>query len=111
MGAYLRVLKRAGGTTVVLTDKAENILNRITFYDIDSRRIEKQLTEKERRLYLREIKKDITYFRKSYDRADFQIDISGLSPDEAAEKVTRSLEVALRKECVKEQSSQEQIRT
>jgi shikimate kinase len=111
MGAYLRVLKRAGGTTVVLTDKAENVLNRITFYDIDSRRIEKQLTEKERRLYLREIKKDITYFRKSYDRADFQIDISGLSPDEAAEKVTGSLEVALRKECVKEQSSQEQIRT
>jgi shikimate kinase len=47
MGRYLRVLKRAGGTIVVLTDKPENILNRITFYDIDSRPILKS-SQKER---------------------------------------------------------------
>jgi shikimate kinase len=91
MGGYLRVLKKAGGTTVVLTDKPENILNRITFYDIDSRLIEKQLTEKEKRLYLREIKKDITYFRRSYGLAHTQVDVSGLLPEEAAEKVRQSL--------------------
>jgi shikimate kinase len=91
MGRYLRVLKKAGGTTVVLTDKPENILNRITFYDIDSRPIEKQLSERGKVLYLREIKKDITYYRKSYDRADLQVDISGLLAEEAAEKVRQAL--------------------
>jgi hypothetical protein len=40
---------------------AENILERITFYDIDSRRIDKHLTGKERILYLKEIKADISY--------------------------------------------------
>ena len=98
MGAYLRVVKKTGGITVVLVDTPENILDRTIFYDIDSRRIEKQLTQKERRLYLREIKKDITYFRKTYDRADMQVDISGFDAEEAAEKVGRSLEVILRKE-------------
>ncbi|MFH0851873.1 MAG: shikimate kinase [Candidatus Peregrinibacteria bacterium] len=95
MGRYLRVLKRAGGTIVVLTDKPENILNRISFYDIDSRPIEKQLTEREKLLYLREIKKDITYYRKSYDRAGLRVDISGLAPEAAAERVQQSLKIFL----------------
>ena len=100
MGGFLRVVKKAAGTSVVLTDAPENILNRITFYDIDSRLIEKQLTQKERQLYLREIKKDITYFRKTYDRADMQVDISGLDAEKSAEKVARSLEVVLKKKHV-----------
>ena len=98
MGSYLRVVKKAGGLTVVLTDKPENILNRITFYDIDSRPVEKQVTVKEKRLYLREIKKDITHFRKSYGRGDLQVDISSLSAGQAAEKVRQSLDIVLGKE-------------
>ena len=34
--------------TVAVHDTPENILERITFYDIDSRRINKHLTEEER---------------------------------------------------------------
>jgi shikimate kinase len=98
MGRYLRVLKRAGGTIAVLTDKPENILNRITFYDVESHPIEKQLTEGEKLIYLREIKKDITYYRKSYDRVDFRVDISGMSAEEAAEKVQQSLKSFLSNE-------------
>jgi len=109
MGGYLRVVKKAAGTTVVLTDRPENILERITFYDIDSRPIEKQLTQKEKRLYLREIKKDITYFRKTYDRADVQVIISGLDAEEAAEKVKRSLEAILRNEHVPKPRKSEQL--
>jgi shikimate kinase len=95
MGRYLRVLKKAGGTIVVLTDKPANILNRVTFYDIDSRPILKELREGEKLLYLREIRKDITYYRKSYDRADLQVDISGLLPEAAADKVQQSLKTFL----------------
>ena len=35
-------------------------------------------------LHLCEIKKDITYFGKSFRHADLQVDISGLDIDEAA---------------------------
>lgn len=92
MGAYWRAVRRVGGTTVVLNDKPENIVERVRFYDIDSRPIEKALTQEQKRAYLREIKKDIAYFRQSYDRADLQIDISGLDLVGAARKVKEALE-------------------
>jgi len=92
MGGFWRVVKKNKGIKIVLTDKPENILERIQFYDIDSHPIEKQLTEKEKRLYLKEIKKDITYFRKTYERADFHVDICGLDVVGAAEKVRKAAE-------------------
>ncbi len=92
MGGYLRVLKKIKRTVIVLADEPDNILDRIRFYDIDSRLIEKQLSKKENRLYLKEIKKDITYFRTSYSRADFQVDLCGLDVAEAAVKVAKLLE-------------------
>jgi shikimate kinase len=75
--AFLRVVRRVPGVTVAVHDAPEKILERITFYDIDSRRIEKHLTEEERILYLKEIKADITYFKRSYERADLQVTITG----------------------------------
>jgi shikimate kinase len=87
MGGYLRVLKKTNGIIVVLNDRPENILARVRFYDIDSRPMEKKLTAKEKKLCLREIKEDISYFRKSYQRANLQVDIAGLNPDQAAWKV------------------------
>ncbi len=56
MGRYLRVLKKSSGVRVVLRDEPQKILERIVFYDVDSRPIEKSLTTTEKRLYLREIK-------------------------------------------------------
>jgi len=84
MGGYLAVMKKTDGTRIALDDEPENILESITFYDLDSKPIERHLTSDEKRLYLREIKKDITYFGKSYERADFRVDISGLNGDQAA---------------------------
>ncbi len=98
MDNYWRVVKKAKGMIIVLTDTPENILERITFYDIDSRQIQKHLTEKEKRLYLKEIKKDITYFGRTYKRADITVDIKGCNPDEAAHRVKSALESALQKE-------------
>jgi shikimate kinase len=91
MGGYLRAIKKVEGTIVVITDKPEEILERVRFYDIDSRPIEKKLTSKEKKLYLREIKKDITYFRASYRRANLQVDISGLDANQAAWKVMEAV--------------------
>jgi len=71
----------------VLQDTPENIAKRLTFYDIDSRQIQRNLTERERRLYLRQIKRDITYFRPTYQRAHITMDIAGWSPDEASLRI------------------------
>ena len=92
MGGYLRVIKKSAGTSIALHDKPENILERIRFYDIDSKPIDKDLTADEKRLYWREIKKDITFFRKTYERAQLQVDISGLDIRQAAGKVKEALE-------------------
>lgn len=92
MGGYLRAVKRFGGLVAVLCDDPKNILERITFYDIDSRPIERRLTPGEKRLYLREIQKDMTYFGKTYARADLRIDIAGLDVEAASRAVKESVE-------------------
>lgn len=73
---------------MVLQDKPEDILKRITFYDTDSHhQIQKHLTEQEKRLYLREIRGDISYYGRTYRRANATVEVAGLGPDDAAHKV------------------------
>ena len=67
--AFLRVIRRVPGVTVAVHDTPENILERITFYDPDSRPIDKHLTDKERALQLKEIKADISYFKRAQHRS------------------------------------------
>jgi shikimate kinase len=92
MGPYLRVVRDLDVLTVVLKDKAENILSRIVFYDIDSDPIEKHLTKTEERLYLKEIKAEWAYFERSYRRADLTVDLfKTQTVQDAVEKVERAL--------------------
>ena len=93
--AYLRVVKKLDCVVIAIEDSAENILERITFFDIDSKPIEKHLTEREKKLYSREIRKDITYYRKSYQRAHLHVNIAGLDADESALKIAIILEESL----------------
>jgi shikimate kinase len=95
MGGYWRIVKKEKGVTIVLKDDPRNILARITFYDKGSRLIEKDLTAKEKRLYLKEIKKDITYFGRSYKRANASVEITGLDVDQAAVKVKGTVMILL----------------
>ena len=84
----IRVVRRVSGVSVAIHDTPGNIMERITFYDIDSRRIEKHLTDEERRLYLKEIKADISCFKRSYERADLHVTIVGLDPRPARQPST-----------------------
>jgi shikimate kinase len=92
MDAYWKVVRRTKATTVVLQDKPEHILNRLTFFDIDSRPMTTTLSARERQLYLKEIKADISYFRRSYNKATMFVDISSLNIDESARKIQAELE-------------------
>jgi shikimate kinase len=92
LGGYWKVVNETReATIVVLRDTPENILTRITFYDIDSRPVQKNLTDHEKDLYCREIKRDITYFSRSFRRAHLSVDITGCSPDEASRKIKDAL--------------------
>ena len=84
---YRDVIKDSRSTVVVLRDDPANILERIVFYDDDSRPIQKVLTPDERELYLDEIKKDMRYFARSYSKADVTVRINGLGPVEAAKQI------------------------
>ncbi|MCP4290039.1 MAG: hypothetical protein GY792_37440 [Gammaproteobacteria bacterium] len=91
MGGYLAVIKKTQGLKVALLDRPERILGRVVFYDVDSRRMDKRLTNEERPLYLKEIKKDITYFKKSYTRADLQVSIEDMDVEQAAHHILAQL--------------------
>jgi shikimate kinase len=67
-------------------------LQRIVFYDDDSNRIENELDEGGRALYLREILKDISYFRRFHKNAQLYVDLSGAGVAESAEKVKAALD-------------------
>jgi shikimate kinase len=92
LGGYWKVVNGTrDATIVVLRDTPENILKRITFYDIDSRLMPKNLTDREKGLYFREIKRDMAYFGRSFRRAHVSVDIAGCSPDEASRKISDAL--------------------
>lgn len=89
--AYLRVIRKADCVAVVLEDTPDNILQRIVFYDIDSRPIDKTLTETDKALYRKEIAGDMAFFRKSYERADLHVHIGGLGAPASAERIAERL--------------------
>ena len=92
---YLRQYKKTKNikeiVSINLTDKPENILNRLTFYDKLSNQIEKVLSDTDKKLYLKEIKKDITYYKKFNLRADYSMDIDGIAPKSLVSKITKLL--------------------
>jgi len=91
MGSYWKTVKAANGVVVVLTDTPENIVERVAFYDQDSRPLNRLLTKDQERTCISEIRKDMAYFRRSYGKANLAVDIAGLRPAEAAAKLNEVL--------------------
>jgi len=91
MPPCLKVVEQSDAIVVAIEDSPENILARITFYDVDSNPIEKKLTAREKQQYLKEIKLDIAYFRKSFIHADRRVTISNLSVEESVAKIRKAV--------------------
>jgi hypothetical protein len=49
--------------------------------------LQRNLTASDRQFYLKEIKLDIAYYRRTYKRAHLTVDIAGWSPDEASLRI------------------------
>lgn len=77
--SYLQVFKKHKTDkklySIYLKDSFENVLDRLTFYDKDSNPITETIDESKKGKYLREIKADYNFFKDSYKRADYEIDI------------------------------------
>ena len=86
---YKKSRKESGNNfvSIHLSDKPENILKRITFYDKESKLMDAELSDREKRLYFKEIKKDTTFFKKFNSRADYEFSVDGLTLDEIPEKL------------------------
>jgi len=86
MFSYLSVYKKHKKDkqlySIHMYDSFENVLDRLTFYDIDSKPIIEPMDEYKKARYLYEIKADHKYFENSYKRADFQINIENIKLEE-----------------------------
>lgn len=81
--------------SIYLHDSPENILQRLTFYDIDSKLIDKKLDDYDKKNYLKCIKADYNYFKESYKRSDFNIDITDMNLIEIPDLIINELEKTL----------------
>ena len=86
---YKKSRKESGNSfvSIHLSDKPENILKRITFYDKESKLMDVKLSDREKRLYFKEIKKNIIFFKKFNSRADHEFSVDGFTLDEIPEKL------------------------
>lgn len=82
MFSYLRIYKKHKAKINLLSihikDSPVNILNRLTFYDEDSEPIIVEMDEFKEIRYLQNIKEDYNYFKKSYARADLEVNIEDI---------------------------------
>lgn len=78
--SYLQVYKKHKSDkdlySIHIHDSCENVLERLTFYDKDSNPIIEDLNDSTKKRYLKEIKADYNFFKDSYNRANFKIDIN-----------------------------------
>ncbi len=94
--SYLQVYKRHKGKELIsicLNDSFENVLDRLTFFDKDSNPITERLDESKKKRYLKEIRADYNFFKDSYKRADFQINIEDVSLDNIPELIIKTIEM------------------
>ena len=94
--SYLNVYKRHKNKKLIsicINDSFENVLDRLTFYDKDSNPIIERLDESKRKRYLKEIRADYNYFKDSYKKADFQININHVRLEKIPEMVIKEIKI------------------
>jgi shikimate kinase len=94
--SYLQVYKQHKDKdlfSICLNDSFENVLDRLTFYDKDSNPIDERLDETKRKRYLKEIRADYNYFKNSYKRADFHINIYDVKLEKIPEMIIGKLDL------------------
>lgn len=84
---YWKMIQSLNPITIVLADRAVNILNRIVFFDDDSNIMETELTDNEKERYLREIRLDMEYFGRFYRKAMYRVKVEGAGVENVVERI------------------------
>jgi len=78
--------------SIYLKDTFENVLNRLTFYDKDSKPIYAVINETNKEKYLKNIISDFNYFKTSYEKADYKITITDVNLNEIPTLIINELQ-------------------
>lgn len=90
---FSKLLEDENILAIELQDKLENILKRLVYADEDDNVFPLEITtEKERKYYLSEIKKDITFFKRTYAKITNKFDMNGEEPETVTERLAKYIE-------------------
>ncbi len=91
--AFLPAIKQPNVLAIELQDEPESILKRLVYADEDDNVYPLIIeTEKERKYYLREIKADINYYKKVYEKIENKFNMQGGSPEEVTKRLIEYIE-------------------
>lgn len=90
---FSKLLEDENILAIELQDKPENILKRLVYADEDDNVFPLEITtEKERKYYLSEIKKDITFFKRTYAKITNKFDMNGEDQETVTERLAKYIE-------------------
>lgn len=90
---FSKLLEDENILAIELQDKLENILKRLVYADEDDNVFPLEITtEKERKYYLSEIKKDITFFKRTYAKITNKFDMNGEDQETVTERLAKYIE-------------------
>lgn len=87
------IIKNKEILAIEIQDKPENILKRLVYADEEDKIFQINISNiEEQKYYLKDIKKDITYYKKIYSKIENKFDIDGKLPEEATEDLVKFIE-------------------
>ena len=91
--SYIAIIKKHPDVlTIALHDEAKNIVERLIFFDDETKPIHNVVNENNKNGYYKEVKKDITYFGKTYKKAKLQLNLNGMNINDSVEALIQCLE-------------------
>lgn len=91
---FIEVLNKNDILAIEIQDDAKNILKRLVYSDENNNEIPIQMnTKREIQYYLNEIKADINYYERVYEKIENKFDVNGKLPDEATENLLKYINI------------------
>ncbi len=91
LGVYKKYKMSSDLYSIHLLDTCENVLERLTFFDKDSKPDLRPMSDRERAWQLKELRADYAYFKSSLNRADLEINIENIQLEDIPEMIITAL--------------------
>lgn len=92
-GSYNAIIKKHPDVlTIALYDEAKNIVERLIFFDDESKPIHNVVNDNNKYGYYQEVKKDITYFGRTYKKAKMHFNLNGMNANDSAKELIQHID-------------------